>query len=985
MTKRVVTLLEEAINFYQSDHIAEALGKLQDVFQTVSEVEGRYFKTPTQHALGVVSRAKELFLEDNVSCSVKHGTLLLDSSNSGAQFYISLLNVIGAFAIVISEFRIAEGIYSLLIDLHHQSDVTSRRRDLGAAYNNRGCISLILGDFKQAEDYFETSLKHLDCEKRHYPNSSSLGTMFIAVNCNTARLHLLSRNFSGAMEKQELLVEECKSKEIKELPLQVVFTVLNNQAVLCTTLGHLNKAEQELKWLISYLSEMNREDCDFLLNFETLHLSEVLLLRGKSQEAEKVSRLETLKSADGIELVQMFGGLHINVRIEAFEKLVEVIFLKGKIRFACKLLETGLKILRKSCGPDHFNVASLLHKQGTILSRIGEVSSATEKFKCSVDIFQQIFGVKHPFLLRCYMSLGELALTLERTDDSYLYFQRAMENVEEIYQVPFVGELSRIYIKITTNCKPFQGSIVGEDTQRIELLVAEYGLAFAVLLSRPVVQDDNSCLRRYEGTRIRSTSYNMEMTSMKCTRDFLNSGHTFLRHGMNKEAAAFFQQAEKYCAAHSITTSPSNPCLARLYSVLAKKSPRDQKPLDDNGDLKNCLEELKGATKKVISESKSKTSTDDITLTTSDCRLNLQLVLIFLILFSIELKMIDTTFAAYDLYAKLSQNDDSSLLFLNGRVQIYTSRTSVTCNGNTAVQDVLVSSAAGPTKIDSECPTTENQLFRSLAYEKNVSSDRFLVTYNSSVPLDIDDLRVLDEKILQSVQECFQLKCFENGIKGIASQIVVDLTSNSVPDDYDILATGRRIELLSLCFSEENSSGVFHKGNIFEISTAVSQKITRLTFEDEQTSSFMFSKNALYHLQQYNSTQISTVSLQSHCLSVAIVHPVKARLTLWRVDRCIKQKIQLVQTATKQCQRSWTISKQTSCKEPLGVFTVTDTLPWPSIDHWAKAYHVQFLTDDVDSDESLDVSIVPCERNRIIFNGRHERFVRIFSEETVST
>ena len=425
-----MALLDEAINLQQSDHIAGARDKLKRVFQTVKNLGQSFFGNPTKDGLRVLRRGKDLFLEDSVSCSVKHGTLLLDSSTSRTQFYSSLLNVIGTFAVVISEFKVANETFSLLIDFHQQSAETCRKRDLGAAYNNTGCISLILGEIKQAEYDFKTSLKHLESAKeRHQLHSPLLETMSFAVNSNIGRLHLISRNYSKAFEEQVKLVETCKAKKVKELPLQVVFTLLNNLAVLYTTLGKFDKAEQELKWMVLYCYEMNREDCDFLLNFVELHRSEVLLSHGKPKEAEKAFTLDV----DDIDLVEMFGGLHMNVRIETVEKLVDVIVQKGKIRFACELLETGVDILKITFGPDHFNVALLLYKQGTVLTLAGEISSAVEKFKCSMKILEEIFGIKHPLLLKCYVSLGELALRSKLPEKSYFYFQRAMENIEAIH------------------------------------------------------------------------------------------------------------------------------------------------------------------------------------------------------------------------------------------------------------------------------------------------------------------------------------------------------------------------------------------------------------------------------------------------------------------------------------------------------------------------------------------------------------------------
>ncbi|KAJ7353907.1 hypothetical protein OS493_031614 [Desmophyllum pertusum] len=458
----------------------------------------------------------------------------------------------------------------------------------------------------------------------------------------------------------------------------------------------------------------------------------------------------------------MFGGLHINVRSEAFEKSVDVIVLKGKMKFACELLETGVNILKKSFGPDHFNVASLLYKQGTILSLIGEVTSSAEKFKCSVDILQEIFGVKHPLLLKCYLSLGDLALRSKRTDESYLYFQRAMENIEAIYQVSFVSQLSSKYTKLTANSNSFQGSRMRVD--RIEGLVAEYGLPLAVLLSQMLVQNNKRTSRSYK----------------------------------TKENSHLRQRVGGFNA--------HPPC------VLIKKRFGKQESLDENHDLNNCLEELNEVTTTTsIDAENSKRATEDAAITSFDCQLNLKLMLIFLILLSIELNMIDTTFAAYNLYVKLSQNDNDVLFLLNDGIQVYASRTSITCNGETAVQDVLFSSTIGVNENDSESPLPDKQLFRNLACKKNVPTNRFLVTYSSSIFLDIDDLQVLERDISLSIQECFQLKCIsETGIEGSATQVVVDLTSNR--DYCGVLLTGSRMELLSLCLLEDSKTGVIFLG-----------------------------------------------------------------------------------------------------------------------------------------------------------------------------
>ena len=999
--KAVVARLDKAINLQQSDHIAGARKELQGVFETVRSLGQRFFSNPTKEGWIVLRRGKEILLEDSVSCSVKHGTLLLDSSNSGAQFYSGLLNVIGAFAVVISEFKMAKEAFSLLTDFHQQSAETSRKRDLGAAYNNEGCISLILGELKQTELHFKTALKHLESAKeRHQLHNPLLETMSIAINSNIARLHMISRNYSKALRKQVQLIQSCKTKEVKELPLQVVFTVLNNLAVLYTTLGKFSKAEQELKWMLSYCNNMQSEDCNFLLNFVKLHLSEVFLFHGNPKEAEKAFGIN-----DDIDFAEMFGGLHINVRIETVEKLIDVIVLKGKIRFACELLDRGVTILKNIFGPDHFNVASLLYQQGTILTLAGEVSNAAEKFRCSIETLEEIFGIKHPLLLKCYMSLGELALRSKRADDSYFYSQRAMETIEAMYEVSFVNQLSRTYLEMTSS-DTFHQSTMVDDTSKIEGLVAEHGVVLAVLLSRPVVQDgippitkSRTKLRQPPSTNYRDVQCpdSKEIVSLKYTSDFLETGKTFLRQGMRKEAAAFFEQAKKYSRALDATQAPAYACVARLYDVLTKKRLGNCQSLENKHEMSSCLEELNELSAKIGACNTCKRSTEEATKTattaaaatataTIDDQLNLKLVLIFLIVLSLELKMMDTTFAAYDLYCRISQNEDGFLHVLDGKVQVYASKTSITCNGKTALQDVLVSTV-GLNENEFQQLPPDKELYRSLAFKKNVSIDRFLVACTSCVFLDIEELRALDRKISLSVQECFQQKCLETGVEDSATQVIVDLTTTtSTRNHRNVLLTGSRIQLLPLCLLQGATSEIALGENILEISTATYPKKVRLTFEEEHTSNFMFSKIASYVLEKCNSVKISTVSVQHHCLSLTITHPIKACLTLWRKDRSISQKVQFVQTATQlHGLADRTVPWQRCIGALLEDAGLAERIFWPAIDHLANEYHVSYITDVEYSDEPLGVSDLYCEQSGFPLDGRKPKERQVFSLTMVRT
>ena len=940
-----VRKLDDAIVYHQSDKIVSARESVKDLFKILSINQAHCFETPTKYGLQILNRGRQLFLEEGVSCSIKHGTLLLDSSTSGAQFYAGLLNVLAAFSLLISEFEIVQRTFDLLLQLHLQSNTTSRLQDLGAVYNNKACVHLIMGDFQEAEQAFKTSLENFCLSE-----SFLAETKVFAVNSNISRLNLISRNYPQALDQQEKLVKICQATDTKGIPypFEVVFTVMNNQAVLHTTLNAFNEAENALRWLISYCQDVDKQDSLYLVTFLRLHLSEVLLLHGKPKEADEVFSIETLNSLEDV--VDRFGNLYMNVRIEALEKLLAVYICKGKIKTAFELLQTTVKILKNVFGEDHFNVASLLYKQGKLLSIIGEFRSAAEKFESSSNILQQIFGVKNPLLLKCYLYLGDVTAILGRREESYVYYQRATEIIEAIFQVSFVEELSIKYMEVIQGYQTFQRQRVTE--HGIEGLVAEYGYVFSTLLNHECNRHLRKCRADEETVTAMKTACPCSMSrstlSLKYSLDFLQSGRKLLRHGMIEEAVVFFQQADMHCGAHVIKGHPDMSVL-RLDNIFLRRKLNIHDTLEPDHNLKNFLKALGKAVEERSSKSAVEETSGVAQMMEFDHKQDLKPVIISLLLFCIELKMIETTFEAYDQYCKLFQNEtDSPLLLLDG-IQVYASRTVVTCNGKTALQDILISSEIGRKDSDLESGSAEKRLFRSLACMENAPRNAFLVASKSPVFLDIDYLHALKEKISLAVQECFQRTCLEAEDKSPSTQVIVDLTPLAT---CDIFSTGSRINLLPLCLSELPRNGIPHRETIFEIETSMRQRITQVNFDDEQTSCFMFKKIALQLLQQSDPRRISSIALPSQSFSLTVLHPKKARLIMSRRGKMITQKIQSVTTRTAITGLAdWNSASQAG---------VSDTLSWTELRQTLERYRVPYR-ERTSSEASLDLQVCKGE------------------------
>ena len=596
--------LDKALNFRQSEYISEARNEVRELFDLIKREDARDFRKPTRYCLQVVSRGNDLFFDNSVSFSLKHGLLVLDSSNGGALFYSSLLNVLGVLALEISEFHIAKKIFSILVAFHNTSDATSRLRDLAAAFNNRGCLSLIVGEFNHAKSDFDNSVRHLNYEKHKRQCFSWTESLIIGVHNNVCCLNFMSRNFTKCIEKQNELLNLCKSKA-PELPMQTVFMVLHNQAKTNIALGSMARAETELKWLNSYCKALpKRERHDLLLDFVSLQLCEVLLLSGKPAEANNVYPFERLTSECILELMPRFGGIYFDLMIETFEKRIDVLVEFGKRKNALECLQKQIILVKEHFGVRHFFVSSLLYKEGCTLKLEGKLSDASEKFKCSSEILRDIFGEKHPLLIKCYMSLGGVSLRLGRESESHLSFHRAMENVEVIHQVSFPNQLSIRYIEMTSNPKrkPF-GMFQKRDVeeQMIDGLVAEHGLALAVLLSplnTPQKQifpgTTKKGAKQLPGKIAEATQSEIFLiVSQKTARDLFLSGQTFLRLGMKNEAGAFFQLAGELCQTNHLVQGQSLPPLVSLFNLISQTNFANQSEVKENSDVIRFLEELK--------------------------------------------------------------------------------------------------------------------------------------------------------------------------------------------------------------------------------------------------------------------------------------------------------------------------------------------------------------------------------------------------------
>ena len=882
MEIKLIEMFEEAINFHQSNSPLHALCNLKELLNLIKQDQRRSKMNRTKYTWEVVNRGRDIYFEENVKCSVKHGIIILDSSNGGAQFYESFLNILGAFSLQLSEFQIALAIFSMLINLHKNSSATSRGRDLAAALNNRGCILMIMGCFNEATESFLRALDLLNVEKETY--DYGVDALILAVKNNVSRLNMTLKRFEY-LEELEKLVKECRMEK-SDLPLQTVFIVMHNEIEMHIKLGNLSKAEEEL-WLVEqYLNTRTKGKCSFLLEYTKLQLSKVLLLRGKARDAQEVFALEPPTSSCVHNLI--FFGSNVYEGIEVFEKTLDLSVTSGKFKAARELLNEGLKMVESAFGPYHFNVASLLYKEGVVLKMMGEMPDSKRKLEKAVHIMRSIFGDLHPLFINCYMVLGDVVSHLKGSDEGYVYFQRAIENVESVYQVSFSDELLIGYLSLSRKCRY---TLEEQKLQRIDDLVAEYGQALAVVSSRCTIKRRKAyrqgkrkgkqpLVRRYFSTQHHESIY---------FYDLLVAGRALARQGKIKEAETFFQRASKFSHQYHVKRSLPEAPLVRLYAVACHKTFLEGTKRKIKDAFNACLEEIAADKRNDIGDGSSDDTAE------SGCGSNLKVLLILIIIISLQLKMHDTTFEAQDLYTTLSQSHEE-IFYVNDQIQVYASRSSITCDRETVLQDFLFCSGNNfLDNVDPECNVPGEPLYKSLASKKNGSRHSLLASYTGSIFLDIEDLKGLEEKTLLSFKTICGGLCLEREVH--ATQVVVDVSLASRFGVELPTLMNCRIELLPLCLAYGRISEEALRGNnICEISPRVCEKITCITFPDETMSYVMFSRIGIWLLKQCDSEKISMSVVQKQCIVIIITDPFKVRLVLLYKDNAIKLNVQAVST-----------------------------------------------------------------------------------------
>ena len=162
-----------------------------------------------------------------------------------------------------------------------------------------------------------------------------------------------------------------------------------------------------------------------------------------SQHYTTLHYTKTLTLAELIELLDVKANFPPDFFIKTAETIVDICVHQGNQDLAWKFLVYLLKLCRERCGESHphATIATILLKQGLVLSNMGKVEQSRQCLTDASQIFTIAFGAVHPNVLKCNVStsLARLEPREGFQEKSLLHCQRVLENPGGRGVLPYKG------------------------------------------------------------------------------------------------------------------------------------------------------------------------------------------------------------------------------------------------------------------------------------------------------------------------------------------------------------------------------------------------------------------------------------------------------------------------------------------------------------------------------------------------------------------
>jgi len=272
----------------------------------------------------------------------------------------------------------------------YKNNLYKNKIDLADALTNMGFYYKIIGNYKEAENYYNEALKIFEEEKKEIKIAELL--------TNLCELYREEGKFEEAEEKiKEALKIFQKNFGIYN---KYVSTSLNNLAILYEIKNKYGEAEKIYKKVIS-IDEMSlgkyHPDYSKALN----NLADLYAKLGRLEEAEELFN-KSLKIDENI-----FGKNHPDYAI-SLNNLGALYYKKKDYIKAESLYKEAIRIMENSSLNESPTYAAFKRNLGLIYYEMGRLKEAEILYKEALGIWEKTLGPSHPYVEKVKKNLKDL-------------------------------------------------------------------------------------------------------------------------------------------------------------------------------------------------------------------------------------------------------------------------------------------------------------------------------------------------------------------------------------------------------------------------------------------------------------------------------------------------------------------------------------------------------------------------------------------------
>ena len=816
---------------------------------------------------------------------------------------------------------------------------------LGAAYNNLGCVYIRKGFFQNAKENLETALNKFKL-LNHSTNGHIVEENIVTVRNNLRLVHQAQRDHIADRQVRKELFPMLRQVP---LPSRVIAAVEFNEA--CTSLANRNprKALKEFKMLKAFCeSELNQTE--ELSKCMSLKICLAYLLLGNSSQASTIIDTKTLTLAELIEHLDEQANFPLDLLITTAETIVDICVHQGNQVLACKFLVYLVKHFRERCGAGHPNVATILLKQGLVLSNMEKSEQSRQCLTEALEIFTRTFGAVHPDVLKCNASLARLESLQGFQGKSLLHCQRVLENVEEICQISLVNQLKETFMSKFDRKKISISETVPEEELKLESLTSEFGVEIASVLfqNQPSDLGDSTVSPSEIHSRAcfpTSPSY-LEEISAKLSFNFLKAGLCLFNLGMVAQSSVLLLLSctytnlfHNYSDCSDVILVQAIYVLCHLKAMKAQSLPREQLLRREFKVLTNYIESR--GKQQDRPERKALFFQEDV---------NLKVSLALFLRSFVEIEMFDMIDVIHELFSKLQDNQSQGMthIVLVGELKFAFFCSTIGCLGRFAVYDMIFSTPLGTiykNQIPHElwppaaCQNLKGQtsqhnnselipqerepgeIIHTVAIKREGTRFeqfcRFLVACPISYGVDTATLMQVNAWSKGSAQDTLPQLLLKNQNQEIATQYFLELEHlNSLETENLSLFSDFSLSPVILLAADEVAKSKTQPLLIIA-SEKTCEGTVAFTFPDRPTSKFVFGqllKKVLTDLEKLG--EITDVEIVGDHLVLIIKRPSTGQIVMCD-DDSIKIKTQLFKSTQSLAKRKICHEELSSCCCPL--------------------------------------------------------------------